>query len=36
MCSLVTGEMLPILDKLSKDDDVDVRYFSDEAIAQVK
>ncbi len=34
--SLVSGEMLPVLDKLTQDDDSDVRYFSDEAIASVK
>ncbi len=28
--------MLPVLDKLTQDDDSDVRYFSDEAIASVK
>ncbi len=33
---LVSGEMLPVLDKLTQDDDSDVRYFSDEAIASVK
>ena len=34
--SLVTGDMVPVLEKLVKDEDVDVRYFSDEAMAQVK
>lgn len=34
-CSLVESDIVPLLEKLSKDDDADVRYFSAEALAAI-
>ena len=34
-CSVVESEILPCLQELVKDDDADVRYFSEESVASV-
>ena len=34
-CSVVESEILPCLQQLNKDDDVDVKYFSEESLVQV-
>ena len=35
-CSVIESEISPCLEKLCKDDDADVRYFSEEAISTLK
>ena len=35
LSSVAEAQVLPVLEKMGKDDDMDVKYFSDEALAAI-